>query len=70
MTAPKRDQIEHHVPAVLIVGGLAQHLGQLVRHQNGDQYPVTASQVCTTSRSTYLCNGPFHGIELRAFAII
>ncbi len=32
--------------------------------------PVTASQVCTTSRSTYLCTVHFMSVELRAFAII
>jgi hypothetical protein len=48
----ERDQIENHVPAVLIVGGLAEHPRELVGEQIATSTPVTATQVCTTSRRT------------------
>ena len=67
---PERDQIEYHVPAVLVVRRLAEHPGQLVGHQNRHQNPGYREPGLHDFAQHISLHCPFHSVELRAFVII
>ena len=55
------DQFEDHVPPVLIVGGLTENPGQLVRNENGHQNPGHRKPCLHHFAQHISLNGPFHG---------
>ena len=62
----KRDEIDHDMAAVLIVGGLAKHPRQLVGQQDRHQYAGDGQPGLHDLAQQISLHGPFHGAELRA----
>ena len=66
----ERDQIEHDVAAIGVLRRPAEHLRQLVRHQNRHQDAGDGQPRLHDLAQHVALNGPLHGNELRALALI
>ncbi len=66
----ERDQFEHDVAPVGVLRRPAEHLRELVGHQDRDQ-DAGDGEPCLHDLAQHVAlNGPLHGNELRAWALI
>ena len=70
MMAPSAIRSSTKRPAIIVGRRLAQDPGKLIRHQNGDQNAGDGQPGLHHLAQHISLHGPFHGAELRAFALI
>ena len=64
------NQIEHHVPPIIVGCRSTENPGELVGDQNGHQNPGNGQPSLDHLAQDIPLYGPFHAIELRALALI